>query len=77
MSKYYTVIVGTKPGIYSSWREASKQVIGYKGAVHKSFRLRNDAELYYKNYFNIKSNLPREELNSCNNKLKTQVEKVI
>lgn len=37
MSKYYAVRVGKVPGIYRSWADCQKQVIGYKGAIYKSF----------------------------------------
>lgn len=35
--KVYAVFQGHKPGIYSSWDEASQQVQGFKGAKYKSF----------------------------------------
>lgn len=37
MVKFYAVKVGKNPGIYNTWDECSKQVIGYSGAVYKSF----------------------------------------
>lgn len=37
MSKFYAVVVGKEPGIYTSWAECSAQVTGHKGAVYKSF----------------------------------------
>ena len=52
-NKYYSVVVGNRPGIYNTWSDASKQVTGFKGAVHKSFKSKKEAELYFNNYFNI------------------------
>ncbi|WVR08357.1 hypothetical protein IAU60_005412 [Kwoniella sp. DSM 27419] len=36
-AKFYAVRVGRRPGVYTTWSEAEKQVIGFPGAVHKSF----------------------------------------
>ena len=35
--KFYGVACGREPGVYTTWDEASRQVTGMKGAVHKSF----------------------------------------
>ena len=34
-AKFYVVWVGLKPGVYTSWDEASKQISGVKGARYK------------------------------------------
>ncbi len=53
--KYYVVWLGLKPGIYSSWDEAKKQVSGYVGAEYKAFSTREDAEeALGKNYLDYK-----------------------
>jgi len=53
--KYYVVWLGLKPGIYSSWDEAKKQVSGYVGAEYKAFSTREDAEeAFGKNYLDYK-----------------------
>lgn len=46
MAKYYAVKEGRQKGIFTSWDECKKQVMGYKGAVYKSFSSQNDAEKY-------------------------------
>ena len=46
MAKYYAVKEGRQKGIFSSWDECKKQVMGYKGAVYKSFPSKSDAENY-------------------------------
>ena len=35
--KYYVVLEGHTPGIYDNWKEAQKQISGFKGAKFKSF----------------------------------------
>ena len=42
--KFYAVKIGNIPGIYETWEECSKQVIGYKGAIYKSFSTFEDAK---------------------------------
>ena len=42
--KYYAVKKGRNPGIYTSWDLCLKEVKGYKGAVYKSFKKKEDAE---------------------------------
>lgn len=44
--KYYAVASGRVPGIYTTWNDCQKQVIGYKGARYKSFPTRETAEAY-------------------------------
>jgi len=36
-TKYYAVFQGHKPGLYTTWDDASQQVKGFKGAQYKSF----------------------------------------
>lgn len=43
---YYAVKIGKKPGIYDSWAEASKYVLGFPGAKYKSFKTQQDAQLW-------------------------------
>ena len=35
--KYYAVRKGLNPGIYNTWDECRKNVIGFSGAIYKSF----------------------------------------
>ena len=42
--KYYAVKLGVNPGIYTTWTECSKQVVGFKGAIYKSFETKEEAE---------------------------------
>ncbi|MFM1572664.1 RNase H [Helcococcus ovis] len=47
--KYYAVRVGRKTGIFSTWDECSKQVIGFKGAIYKSFLTKEAAQNFVGN----------------------------
>ncbi len=42
--KVYAVKKGLKTGIFDTWEECQKQVIGFQGAVYKSFNNINDAK---------------------------------
>lgn len=46
-TKVYLVTKGRKTGIFNSWKDASKQVIGYKGAQHRSFDSKEAAEKFW------------------------------
>lgn len=45
-NKYYAVVVGRVPGIYTTWDEASAQVHGFPSAQFKSFVDRAEAERF-------------------------------
>lgn len=42
--KYYAVRYGRIPGVYLSWPDAEKQIIGWKGPKYKAFTSRKEAE---------------------------------
>ena len=44
--KFYAVKKGLRPGIYNSWDECKSLVIGYPGAIYKSFKTYDEAALY-------------------------------
>lgn len=46
--KYYAVKKGRNPGIYTSWDLCLKEVKGYKGAIYKSFKKKEEAENFIK-----------------------------
>lgn len=46
--KYYAVKNGRMPGIYTSWADCQKQILGYKGALFKGFISKEEAEAYLK-----------------------------
>lgn len=41
--KFYAVKKGKKPGIYHTWDECRAQVIGFSGAIYKSFKTEQEA----------------------------------
>jgi ribonuclease HI len=43
-NKFYAVVKGRKPGIYTNWPEAQAQVSGFQGAVYKSFKTQSEAQ---------------------------------
>lgn len=51
MAKFYAVAKGRngEGNIYNTWDECKKDVIGFKGAIYKSFTLKEDAEIFLKN----------------------------
>ena len=44
----YAVHIGYVPGVYTTWEACKKQVEGYPGNKHKSFKNRPDAEFFVK-----------------------------
>lgn len=46
--KWYVVLKGKVPGIYTTWDEAKQQVDGVEGAVYKSFESKAEAEVAWK-----------------------------
>ena len=44
--KYYAVRNGKNIGIYETWEECQKQILGYSSAQYKSFKTRDQAEEY-------------------------------
>lgn len=44
--KFYAVKQGRKPGMFLTWDDCKKQVMGYPGAIYKSFGTREEAEAY-------------------------------
>lgn len=48
MASFYVVWKGKKPGIYTSWNEALKQVQGFPDAQYKKFSNQQEAETAFK-----------------------------
>jgi ribonuclease HI len=47
MSKFYVVKVGKQPGIYTDWNTTQQLVSGYPGAIYKSFKTLEEAQMFY------------------------------
>src|ERR1051325_45493 len=50
-NKYYVVWKGRKPGIFTTWPEAEKQVKGFAGAQYKSFGSLREARTAYQSVY--------------------------
>lgn len=46
MGKFYAVKKGRKTGIFLTWSECEEQVKGFKGAIHKAFSTKQEAQLF-------------------------------
>lgn len=46
---YYAVQKGKIPGIYFTWDDCKKQVVGFKGAIYKKFESIQEAESFVNN----------------------------
>jgi hypothetical protein len=44
--KYYAVLRGFQPGIYTTWDECRREVEQFSGARYKSFRSREETEAF-------------------------------
>jgi ribonuclease HI len=67
--KFYVVWVGAKPGIYETWDECQKQVIGFKDAKYKSFPTKIEAEKaftesFQKNIYQVKNTETAKKTNA-------------
>jgi ribonuclease HI len=63
-TKFYAVHSGVNTGVFDSWNECKKNVIGIKTAKYKSFTKREDAENFYKTGISVPP-----KLESCENTL--------
>ena len=45
--KYYVVWKGKTPGVYHTWTDCQKQVVGFEGAQYLSFENLGDAEVAF------------------------------
>jgi hypothetical protein len=48
--RYYAVARGRKPGVYTDWGQAERQVNGFSGALHKKFKTRVEAQRFVDKY---------------------------
>jgi len=68
---------GHKPGIYSSWDECKKQVVGAEGAKYKSFATKEEAEYAFsKSYETIKEQKGKKDLFELKTKSKPILESI-
>jgi len=43
-NKFYAVVKGRNPGIYTTWKETEAEVKGFSGAIYKGFPTKNEAQ---------------------------------
>lgn len=48
MGKFYAVKFGRKKGVFATWEECKQQIIGFSGAIYKSFTTKHEAEEFIK-----------------------------
>jgi ribonuclease HI len=56
--KYYAVVSGRVPGIYTDWASTENQVRAFPGAIYKGFNNRGDAEAFIAGSTSSKQNEP-------------------
>jgi len=60
-SKFYAVVKGKNPGIYTTWKEAEAQVKGFSGPIYKSFGSKEEAgEFITKSTITVKHDQAKE-----------------
>ncbi|WP_027632288.1 viroplasmin family protein [Clostridium hydrogeniformans] len=82
MPKFYAVVKGKSGGgkIYRTWDQCRAEVIGFKGAIYKSFKNEKEAldflELYHENKKDIKEKSSKvfESSNDNDNRVKIYVD---
>lgn len=67
--KYYVVWVGNKAGIFETWDDCKKQVMGVKGARYKSFPSKQEAEIAFEAGYVPKNKNAFKKENSNRNQL--------
>jgi ribonuclease HI len=60
-TKFYAVHSGVNTGVFDTWNECKKNVIGIKTAKYKSFTKREDAENFYKTGISVPPKLEHEK----------------
>jgi ribonuclease HI len=69
VTKYYAVVSGVIPGIYTDWNTTEKMVKGYPGALFKCFTCKHDAEIFMeRSTFSKQKNIPQPNVLPLANK---------
>ena len=59
---FYAVRCGRQPGIYKTWTDCQKQIMGFKGAVYKGFPTQAEAESFMSGAEKKKTILDNDEI---------------
>jgi ATP-dependent DNA helicase PIF1 len=57
-TKYYAIIKGHNPGIYTDWTTTNENVKGFAGAIYESFKTMEEAQEYIDKYNSSNSSNP-------------------
>lgn len=70
-SNFYTVWVGHTPGVYSTWKETSDNVNGFRHAKFKGFKTKPEAEKAFSEPWenHIGQNPPNEVVNQVSDQI--------
>jgi ribonuclease HI len=60
-SFFYAVAKGRAPGVYTTWREAEKQVTGFNYPKYRKFSTQEEADAFVKQYGQASKPDPKEE----------------
>src|SRR5436190_16155168 len=60
-NKFYAVLKGRNPGIYTTWSDTKTQVTGFSGAIYKGFKTKIEAEEFINSStLTVKHDKPKE-----------------
>jgi uracil-DNA glycosylase len=65
-TKYYAIIKGHNPGIYTDWATTNENVKGFAGAIYESFKTMEEAQEYLNEFNNKNSNNPESDVPTRN-----------
>ena len=59
---FYAVYKGFETGIFDNWKDCSRSIIGFSGAIYKKFNEKEDAQYFYKNGKERTTNRPNKKI---------------
>ena len=59
---FYAVYKGFETGIFDNWKDCSRSIIGFSGAIYKKFNEKEDAQYFYKNGKERATNRPNKKI---------------
>ena len=61
-TKYYAIIKGHNPGIYTDWATTNENIKGFAGAIYESFKTMEEAQEYIDKYNSSNSSNPEPDI---------------
>ena len=74
---YYAVKEGRNPGIYMTWDDCKKQVMGYSGAIYKKFSNLEEANLFVNGEIVKEEKKSNKKISNKEDSLNKEVEKCL